>query len=125
LLGASIREIGQAVAEMTMPQVTAQALHVFSENPTQKTVHAFIVVDIYYVHLQYNRSDFPRDLNYENFQMLSGTIKPSVIGEFEPMLQEGRDGEFCWLTPEFMEAWRQCTADYLERARPANQTVEA
>jgi microcompartment protein CcmL/EutN len=48
-----IEEVGQAVAEIVIPQVFTQVLHIFNDNTTKNKVHAFIVVDMYYVHLQY------------------------------------------------------------------------
>jgi len=106
---------------LAIPQVSAQVLHAFHEYPTQDRAHCFLLVDIYYRHLKYERSGVPQltpDMKNEDIIKLAGKIKPKIMSPVLTALEEGigENGEgVAWFTVGFENAWRGCTRDFLKR----------
>ena len=81
-----------------MRYLSARALYVPHEYPTQQQVHfCFILVEAYYIHLQYDQSDIPQlgtsmcsgDINASE---LAVTFNPAFSSTLSPALQEYADG---------------------------------
>lgn len=118
---ANPRRAAEGVMDLAMPQVSAQVLHAFHEYPTQDTTHCFLLVDVYYRHLEYERSAIPKltpDMKNEDIIKLASKVKPKILGPVLKALEEdvGENGEeFAWFTIGFENAWRGCTRDFLKR----------
>lgn len=107
--------------DLAIPQVSAQVLHAFHEYSTQDRAHCFILVDVYYRHLEYERRGVPQlrpDMRNDDVIKLANKIKPKFLGPVSTALQEGRDEngkEVAWFTTGFENAWRECTRDFMKR----------
>jgi len=114
---------------LAIPQVSAQVLHAFHEYPTQDKAHCFLLVDVYYKHLEYERSEATRltsNMTNEDIIKLANKIKPKKSGPVSMALEEGIDesGEgVAWFSIGFENAWRGCTREFLKRNRMRRQHV--
>ena len=115
------RRTAGVVMDLAIPQVSAQVLHAFHEYPTQGRAHCFILVDVYYRHLEYERSGVPRlrqDMRNDDIIKLAHETKPTFSGPISTALREGRGEngeEVAWFTIGFENAWQKCTRDFMER----------
>ena len=107
--------------DSAIPQVSAQVIHAFHEHPTQDTAHCFILVDVYYRRLEYERRGIPllrSDMKNDDIIKLANNIKPKILGPISTALQKSKDetgkGVF-WFTMGFENAWRECTRDFMKR----------
>lgn len=107
--------------DLAIPQVSAQVLHAFHEYPTQDEAHCFLLVDVYYQYLKYERSGVPQltpDMKNEDIIKLASKVRPKTSSRVLIALEEGVDehGEgVAWFTKGFEDAWRGCTRDFLKR----------
>jgi len=106
-----------AVAKRALPQVSAQALCAFYEYPTQKKVHCFIVVDAYYVRLEYNRSKIPRldASTIGDITKLAKRFRPTFSSLLLPALYIGGETpiEDTWFTDFLRKTGRSAREDSL------------
>ena len=106
---AILRSMGSAMA-----QVSGQALHVFHEYPTQKSVHCFLLVDKYYRHLRYDRSQvrqIGQEMDADEIMVLCSATQPTYLGEFSVALEEFQG--FARLTEQFLADWKECTSVFM------------
>ena len=107
--------------DLAIPQVSAQVLHAFHEYPTQDRAHCFLLVDVYYRHLEYERSGVPQltpDMKNEDIIKLASKLRPKTLSPVLTALEEGiseNGEEVAWFTMGFESAWRRCTRDFLRR----------
>ena len=107
-----------AVMTVTVPQVSTQAFYMFQDYPTEKEVHCFILVDIFYMHLRYEKSNAPtiEDMDREEIAEATKGFEPTDrdhITEAFCTVEENMRERVTGFTGSFQKHWKLCTDNFL------------